>query len=61
MNNFIEFLRTERDYDNENQLEKELVIKDILKLLNSVQNKNKKSIAISQQKFQENVSSNLLN
>ena len=61
MNNFIEFLRTERDYDNENQLEKELVIKDILKLLTSVRNKNKKSIVKSQQKFQDNVPSNLIN
>ena len=61
INNFIEFLRTERAYDNENQIEKELVIKDILKLLTSVRNKNKKSIAISQQKFQDNVSLNLVN
>ena len=54
LNNFIEFLRTERNYENENPLEKELVIKDILKLLSSIRNKNKKSIAKSQQKFHAN-------
>ena len=58
--NFVEFLRTERNFEEENPLEKELIIKDILKLLTSIRTKNKKAIQKSQQKFQNNVSSNLI-
>ena len=50
LNNFIEFLRTERNYENENPLEKELVIKDILKLLSSIRNKNKNFMQIQKTK-----------